>query len=63
MISFRWWVRRAEGFPDIAMQGKTWERLMEPRRPPSLPSPCGVYPDLSSFPHFERDPRGPLKCH
>jgi hypothetical protein len=29
------------------------------RRPPSLPSPCGVFPGLSWFPHFERDPRGP----
>jgi hypothetical protein len=32
---------------------------MQPRRPPSLPSTCGVFPGLSSFPHFERDPRGP----
>jgi hypothetical protein len=32
---------------------------MEPRRPPSLPSSCRVFPDLSSFPHFERDPHGP----
>jgi hypothetical protein len=58
-ICFRSWMRRAEGFPGIAMQGETWERLMEPRRPPSLPSPCGVFPELSSFPHFERDPHGP----
>jgi hypothetical protein len=32
---------------------------MQPRRPPSLPSTCRVFPGLSSFPHFERDPRGP----
>jgi hypothetical protein len=32
---------------------------MQPRRPPSLPSTCGVFPGLSSFPHFERDPHGP----
>jgi hypothetical protein len=32
---------------------------MEPRRPPSQPSPCGVFSGLSSFPHFERDPHGP----
>jgi hypothetical protein len=32
---------------------------MQPRRPPSLLRSCGVLPGLSSFPHFERDPRGP----
>jgi hypothetical protein len=31
---------------------------MQPRRPPSLPSAWGVFPGLSSFPPFERDPRG-----
>jgi hypothetical protein len=32
---------------------------MQLRRPPSLPSTCAIFPGLSSFPHFERDPRGP----
>jgi hypothetical protein len=48
-------MRRAEGFPGIAIQGKRWKLLMQPRRPPSLPSTCGVFPGFSSFPHFERD--------
>jgi hypothetical protein len=33
---------------------------MKPRRPPSLPSFCLVDPGLPSFPHFERDPHGPI---
>jgi hypothetical protein len=32
---------------------------MRLRRPPSLLPFCLAFPGLSSFPHFERDPRGP----
>jgi hypothetical protein len=32
---------------------------MQPHRPPSLLASCGVFPGLPSFPHFERDLRGP----
>jgi hypothetical protein len=34
---------------------------MQQRRPPSLLPCCRVLPCSSSFPHFERDPRGPSK--
>jgi hypothetical protein len=32
---------------------------MQPRRPPSLPPTYRIFPGLSSFPHFERDPPRP----
>jgi hypothetical protein len=37
--------------------GGAWDGT---RRPHSLPSPCGIFPGLSSFHHFERDPFGPI---
>jgi hypothetical protein len=46
---FRSWVRRAEGYWGICQRKLCMEILAKPRRPPSLPLLCMVFPDHSSF--------------
>jgi hypothetical protein len=43
------WVRRAEGYRETRQIKRSGQVPVTPRRPPSLPLVCGVFPDLSSF--------------
>jgi len=43
------WVRRAEGYRETGQIKPSGQVPVNPRRPPSLPLVCEVYPDLSSF--------------
>jgi len=43
------WVRRAEGYRETRRIKPSGQVPVNPRRPPSLPLVCEVYPDLSSF--------------
>jgi len=47
--SFRQWVRRAEGYRGTRHLEPCMEIPVKPRRPPSLPLICVVFPDDSSF--------------
>jgi hypothetical protein len=47
--SFRLWVRRAEGYRGTRHLEPCMEVPVKPRRPPSLPLLCEVFPDYSSF--------------
>jgi len=47
--SFRPWVRRAEGFRGTRNLTACMDVRVKPRRPPSLPLICEVFPDHSSF--------------
>jgi hypothetical protein len=47
--SFRPWVRRAEGYQRTRHLKLCMEVPVKPRRPPSLPLICEVFPDHSSF--------------
>ncbi|MBP1741250.1 MAG: hypothetical protein H6Q48_3543, partial [Deltaproteobacteria bacterium] len=47
--SFRPWVRRAEGYRGTRHLKPCMEALVKPRRAPSLPLICEVFPDHSSF--------------
>jgi hypothetical protein len=47
--SFRPWVRRAEGYRGIRHLELCMVVPVKPRRPPSLPLICEVFPDHSSF--------------
>src|SRR5512136_1868140 len=46
---FRPWVRRAEGYRGTGQLKPNRPLPVKPRRPPSLPLLCGVFPDHSSF--------------
>jgi hypothetical protein len=46
---FRPWVRRAEGYRGTCQLKPCMEVLVKPRRPPSLPIICMLFPDQSSF--------------
>jgi hypothetical protein len=46
---FRPWVRRAEGHRGTRHLKPCMEVPVKPRRPPSLPLICEVFPDHSSF--------------
>ena len=43
------WVRRAEGYRETCRIRPSGQVPVNPRRPPSLPLVCEVYPDLSLF--------------
>jgi hypothetical protein len=47
--SFGPWVRRAEGYRGNRQVKPSVEVPVKPRRPPSLPLICEVFPDHSSF--------------
>ena len=47
--SFRSWVRRAEGYRGTRHLELCMEVPVKPRRPPSLPLICEIFPDHSSF--------------
>jgi hypothetical protein len=47
--SFTPWVRRAEGYWGICQRELCMGVSVKPRRPPSLPLICEVFPDHSSF--------------
>jgi hypothetical protein len=46
---FRLWVRRAEGYRGTRHLKPNRQVAVKPRRPPSLPLICEVFPDYSSF--------------
>src|SRR4030042_1543624 len=46
---FGQWVRRAEGYWGTCQRKFCMEVPVKPRRPPSLPLICTVFPDHSSF--------------
>jgi hypothetical protein len=49
LSSVRPWVRRAEGYWGTCHGKPFMEVPVKPRRPPSLPLICVVFPDHSSF--------------
>ena len=49
VAGFGLWVRRAEGYRETRQIKSSGQVPVTPRRPPSLPLVCKVFPDLSSF--------------
>jgi len=49
VAGFRPWVRRAEGYTGARHVIPSRQVPVKPRRPPSLPLICEVFPDHSSF--------------
>jgi hypothetical protein len=47
--SFGPWARRAEGYRGTCQRKFCVPVAVKPRRPPSVPLICGVFPDYSSF--------------
>jgi hypothetical protein len=47
--SFRPWVRRAEGYRGTGQLESCMQVPVKPRRPPSLPLICVLFPDHASF--------------
>jgi hypothetical protein len=56
VASSRPWVRRAEGYWGTSHIVPGWHVPVKPRRPPSLPLICGVFPAHSSFSVFRGTP-------
>jgi hypothetical protein len=56
MSSFMRWVRRAEGYRGARHLKGRMEVPVKLRRPPSLPLPCEVFPDHSSFSVLKETP-------
>jgi hypothetical protein len=56
VASFRPWVRRAEGYRGTRQLRPCWQVPVKPRRPPSLPLLCTVFPAYSSFTVFRETP-------
>jgi hypothetical protein len=54
--SFRPWVRRAEGYRGTSYLQSCRQVPVKPRRPPSLPLICIVFPAISSFSVFRETP-------
>ena len=54
--SFRPWVRRAEGYRGTSYLQSCRLVPLKPRRPPSLPLICTVFPAISSFSVFRETP-------
>ena len=50
------WVRRAEGYRETCRIRPSGQVPVNPRRPPSLPLVCEVFPDLSSFSVLKETP-------
>jgi len=70
VASFGPWVRRAEGYREIRQIKPSGQVLVDPRRPPSLPPVCEVFPDHSSFSVLRETPMAfswdnfkQLKCY
>jgi len=64
------WVRRAEGYRETRQINSSGQVPVTPRRPPSLPLACEVFPDPSSFSVFRGTPMAffcdnfkQLKCY
>jgi hypothetical protein len=64
------WVRRAEGYRKTRQIKPSGQVPVTPRRPPSLPLVCGVFPDPSSFSVLRETPMAfscdnfkQLKCY
>jgi hypothetical protein len=64
------WVRRAEGYRETRRINPSGQVTVTPRRPPSLPLVCEVFPDPSSFSVFRETPMAffcdnfkQLKCY
>ena len=56
VASTRSWVRRAEGYRGSHHVIRSWQVPVNPRRPPSLPVICRVFPARSSFSVFGGTP-------
>jgi hypothetical protein len=56
VTSFRPWVRRAEGCRGIRHLEPSMEVPVKPRRPPSLPLHCIVFPAYASFSVLRKTP-------
>jgi len=56
VASFRQWVRRAEGHRATRHVVPRWQVPVNPRRPPSLPLICRVFPAHASFSVFRGTP-------
>ena len=56
MASSRPWVRRTEGYWGTRHLIPSWQVPVTPRRPPSLPLICRVFPAHSSFSVFRGTP-------
>jgi hypothetical protein len=54
--SFRPWVRRAEGYQATRHLKTSMGVPVKPRRPPSRPLDCEVFPDHSSFSVMKQTP-------
>jgi len=50
------WVRRAEGYRETCQIKPSGQAPVNPRRPPSLPLVCEVFPVLSSFSVWRETP-------
>src|SRR5512136_762392 len=61
--SFRSWVRRAEGYRGTRNPKLCMEVPVKPRRPPSLPLVCNVFPDHSSFSVLREAPMAFTRYH
>jgi hypothetical protein len=64
------WVRRAEGYRETRQLNPSGKVTVTPRRPPSVPLVCEVFPDPSSFSVFRETPMAffcdnfeQLKCY
>jgi hypothetical protein len=56
VASSRSWVRRAEGYRGSHHVIPSWQVPVNPRRPPSLPVICRVFPAYPSFSVFGGTP-------
>jgi len=56
LARFRPWVRRAEGYWGTCHLKLCMEVPVKPRRPPSLPLICLIFPDHSSFSVLKETP-------
>jgi hypothetical protein len=61
--SFRLWVRRAEGIWGTCQRKRCIDVPVKPRRPPSLPLICKVFPDHSSFSVLRETPVAFTRYH
>jgi hypothetical protein len=54
--SFGQWVRRADGYRGTRQLKPSRQVPVKPRRPPSLPLACEIFPDHSSFSVLKKTP-------
>jgi len=57
------WMRRAEGYWGTRHLRFCWQVLVKPRRPPSLPLICVVFPEHASFSVLRETAMGSSCCY